>query len=56
MRVMLEAPGGFRRPKMILEDLDHPLVTDQRQGISLDRFFELYRAGGHELRLGHSLN
>jgi hypothetical protein len=56
LRVMLEAPGDFRRPKMVLEDSDHPLVTDQRQGITLDRLFELYRAGGHEMRLGRSLN
>jgi hypothetical protein len=56
MRAMLETPGGFRRPILTLEDDAHPLVDDQRQGITLDRLFDLYRASGHDMRLGRSLN
>jgi hypothetical protein len=38
------------RPLMVLEDDKHPLVQDQRQGIDLDRLFDIYAAYGHDMR------
>ncbi|HEV7691608.1 MAG TPA: DUF2199 domain-containing protein [Hyphomonadaceae bacterium] len=56
MNVMLQAPGRLHRPKMQMLDEAHKLTQDQRQGISLDRTFELYALFGHTMRFGASLN
>jgi hypothetical protein len=56
MNVVLEAPGRLYRPKMHMVDESHKLTQDQRQGITLDRTFELYALFGHTMRFGASLN
>jgi hypothetical protein len=37
-----------QRPLIELHEIDHPLVVEQRNGISIDRLFEIYRLNGHE--------
>jgi hypothetical protein len=38
-----------QRPLIILDEVDHPLVAEQWDGISIDRLFEIYRLNGHDL-------
>lgn len=40
---------GNMRPKLVLHDAEHPLVRDQREGISFDRLLEIYAANGHDI-------
>jgi hypothetical protein len=37
------------RPLLTLESTLHPLATDQRDGLTIDRLFEIYSANGHDL-------
>lgn len=46
----LFAQDNYQRPKMVLRDGPHPLIGDQRQGISFNRLLELYAAAGHDIR------
>ena len=39
------------RPSIVLEETDHPLALEQRNGISLDRLREILEANAHE---GHA--
>ena len=39
-----ETPG----PASSLNPSDHPLAVEQREGISLDRLFEIYGLNGHK--------
>jgi len=39
-----------QRPLIEIEETDHPLSLDQRNGITVDRLIELYVACGHDLR------
>ena len=56
MNTVLEAPGRGLRPKLFTVDESHQLTQEQRQGITLDRMFELYSLHGHTMRFGASLN
>jgi hypothetical protein len=38
------------RPLLELEPSDHRLAVDQRQGITVERLFEIYAANGHSTR------
>ena len=48
---------GGQRPWLELEAADHPLAVEQRDGITLDRIFEIFALNGHDMRpsLGQSL-
>jgi hypothetical protein len=37
-----------QRPEIELEDVDHPLVHEQQNGITLDRLLEIYALNGHD--------
>jgi hypothetical protein len=39
-----------RRPAITLEPTEHPLSLEQRDGITLDRLFEIYALNGHDFR------
>jgi hypothetical protein len=41
---------GRERPLVELEDVGHPLVHEQREGISFDRLLEIYALYGHDIR------
>jgi hypothetical protein len=36
-----------QRPFLELHDGDHPLIRDQREGITIERLMEIYAANGH---------
>lgn len=42
--------SGGRRPHIELEETDHPLSVEQRQGITFDRILDLYALNGHDVR------
>ena len=50
MPVALMPLNGRIRPRVVLEATDHPLSVDQRDGITLDRLFDIYAAHGHDVR------
>jgi hypothetical protein len=41
LKTMAHFQGGKRRPRIELEPTDHPLAIDQRDGISLERAWEI---------------
>lgn len=41
---------GRHRPYIELEELSHPLIVEQREGITFDRILEIYALNGHDLR------
>jgi hypothetical protein len=41
-------PGRIR-PLVQLQDLEHPLAREAREGIGLDRLLEIYRLNGHDV-------
>jgi hypothetical protein len=44
-------PGQLPQRALIeLEPTDHPLVVEQRDGISFDRLLEIYAIDGHDIR------
>lgn len=42
--------SNHQRPWIELESTDHPLVVEQREGITLDRLLEIYAFFGHDIR------
>jgi hypothetical protein len=40
--------GGLR-PSLLLEPTDHPLAVEQREGVTLERIFEIFAACGHDI-------
>jgi hypothetical protein len=42
--------NGRQRPTVALQPGDHPLVAEQRDGITFDRLLEIYAVNGHDLR------
>jgi hypothetical protein len=41
LKTMVHFRGGGSRPSIVLEPTDHPLAVDQREGITLDRAWEI---------------
>ena len=50
LRCQVHPRGGGRRPWIELDELDHPLVREQRAGMTLDRLLELHALNGHDFR------
>jgi hypothetical protein len=42
--------SGRTRPRIELEPIDHPLVREHRNGITLERLLDIYAIHGHDLR------
>lgn len=40
------------RPRFVLHDGDHPLIREQREGITIDRILDLFGPRLHEIALG----
>jgi hypothetical protein len=57
LKCQVHPRDGGQRPWLELEPTDHPLAVEQRDGITLDRIFEIFALNGHDLRptLGQSL-
>ena len=57
LKCQVRPRSGRQRPLIELEPTDHPLAVEQRDGITLDRIFEIFALNGHDLRptLGQSL-
>jgi hypothetical protein len=45
----VEPRAGGLRPLLRLHSADHPLALAERDGISVDRLLEIYRANGHDI-------
>jgi hypothetical protein len=50
LKCYVQPRNGRRRPLIELEQTDHPLAIDQRDGLSFDRLLEIYAANGHDMR------
>lgn len=48
LKCNVQPRDGNARPLIELEPTDHPLAIEQREGISLDRLFEIYELNGHQ--------
>jgi hypothetical protein len=48
MKVLLHLRDGGIRPRIELEDADHPLVVEQRNGIGVERLAEIYAEMTHD--------
>ncbi len=45
-----------QRPFLELEPTDHPLAVEQREGVTLDRLFDIFALNGHDLLVGAAWN
>lgn len=45
-----EPRDGGLRPVLLLKPTEHPLVLEQRDGVSFDRILEIFAANGHDIR------
>jgi hypothetical protein len=45
-----------QRPSLELEPTDHPLAVEQREGVTLDRLFDIFALNGHDLLAGAEWN
>ncbi len=52
LKCQVHPQDGRSRPLIELEETDHILAVEQREGIGLDRLLEIYRNHGHEPDLG----
>ena len=50
LKCQVHPRSGRRRPYIQLEPIDHPLVREQRNGITFDRLLEIYAIHGHDLQ------
>ncbi|MBI3514276.1 MAG: DUF2199 domain-containing protein [Proteobacteria bacterium] len=50
LKCQVHPRSGRMRPIIELEPIDHPLVDEQRHGVSFDRLLDIYAAHGHDLR------
>jgi hypothetical protein len=50
MKCNVHLRAGRQRPYLELHDIDHPLVDEQRDGISFDRLLDIYALHGHDIR------
>jgi hypothetical protein len=47
LKTMAHFPGGDLRPRIEIEPTDHPLAVDQREGITIDKVWEIvHHCGG----------
>jgi hypothetical protein len=46
LKTMAHFPGGDLRPTIELEPTDHPLAVDQREGITIDKAWEIVHHSG----------
>lgn len=49
LRSQVRPNDGRQRPFVELEPTDHPLVIEQREGISFDRLMQIYALNGHDI-------
>jgi hypothetical protein len=52
LKVQVHPRSGRQRPLIELMDADHPLVVEQREGVTLDRLLEIHALHGHDMRMG----
>jgi hypothetical protein len=50
LKCQVHLRSGRVRPHIQLEPFDHPLVREQRDGITFDRLLEIYGLHGHDLK------
>jgi hypothetical protein len=50
LKCQVRPQAGRQRPSIELEQSEHSLAIDQRDGITFDRLLDIYAAHGHDLR------
>lgn len=50
MKCRVHPLANRQRPKIELEPIDHPLVKETTDGITIDRLIEIYTIHGHEFK------
>jgi hypothetical protein len=56
MKCMITPRNAGQRPTVEVENSNHSLSEDQRNGITLDRLLDIYAAHGHDLRASLGAN
>jgi hypothetical protein len=49
LKCQVHPQSGRTRPWLELEETDHPLARESREGIAFDRLLEIYSHYGHEV-------
>jgi hypothetical protein len=52
MKCRVRPQSGRKRPLIELEPVDHPLVAEQRDGVSFERLGQIYSDYGHSPEVG----
>jgi hypothetical protein len=47
LKCLVHPQAGRQRPRIELQDCDHPLARESREGITYERLLEIYAAYGH---------
>ncbi|HLK92518.1 MAG TPA: DUF2199 domain-containing protein [Polyangia bacterium] len=56
LKCQVHPQNDGQRPFLELEPTDHPLSVEQREGVTLDRLFDIFALNGHDLLVGAEWN
>ncbi len=56
LKCQVHPQNDGQRPFLALEPTEHPLAVEQREGVTLDRLFDIFALNGHDLLVGAEWN